>query len=107
MNMPSFYISDLAELLIELYGNKDTKIIEIGIRESEKLDEILISEHEVDKSYIFNDDYYAILPSIKINKDYSHLNNNKKYEGQQFSSLDNIKDKDFLHKMLLKTGLLV
>lgn len=107
MNMPSFYIMDLTELLIELYGNKDTKIEEIGIRESEKLHEILISEHEAKKTYIFNKNYYAILPSIKINKDYSHLNNNQKYKGKEFSSLDNLQNKEFLHKMLLKTGLLV
>lgn len=106
MNMPSFYIMDLAELLIELYGNKNTKIEEIGIRESEKLDEILISEHEASKTYVYNKDYYAILPSIKINKDYSHLNENPKFIGREFSSRDNLKDKKFLHEMLLKTGLL-
>jgi len=104
MNMPSFYIKDLAELLIEIYGNKDTQTENIGIREGEKLHEILISEHEARKTYIFDNEYYAILPSLQINKDYSHLNNHQKFNRKEFSSLDNLKDKNYLYSLLLKTG---
>ena len=71
--MPSFYIKDLAQVLIDHYGGSKTTIEEIGAREGEKVHEVLISEHEAPKSYVFNKNYYVILPSIKINKNYSHI----------------------------------
>jgi len=103
MNMPSFYIDDLAELLIEHYGDFNTVIEEIGAREGEKIHEILISEHESSNSYIFNNDFYVILPSLKINRDYSHIYDNPKVQFMEFSSADNIKNKGLL-KILLKNG---
>jgi UDP-N-acetylglucosamine 4,6-dehydratase/5-epimerase len=106
MNMPSFYIKDLAKVLIEFYGNSETKIEEIGIREGEKVHEVLISEHESINSYKFDDNYFIILPSIKINKSYSHLNNREKVKFKTFSSADNIKDEQYLYKLLLKGGFL-
>jgi FlaA1/EpsC-like NDP-sugar epimerase len=39
-------LSDLVKAFIEVWGNKDTKIKEIGLREGEKLDEILYSPNE-------------------------------------------------------------
>lgn len=107
MNMPSFYISDLAKVLIEYYGNSDTKIEEIGIREGEKVHEILISEHESVNSYKFYENYYIILPSIKINKEYTYLNNHKKVNFKTFSSADNIKDKNYLRELLFEGGFLI
>lgn len=107
MNMPSFYISDLAKVLIEFYGNSETKIEEIGIREGEKVHEVLISEHESVNSYRFDENYYVILPSIKINKNYSHLNNHEKVHFKTFSSADNLKSIDYLHELLFKGGFLV
>lgn len=106
MNMPSFYIRDLAEILIEHYGNNDTKMKEIGIREGEKLNEILISEHEALNSYVYNKDYYVILPSLKINKDYSHIDPGKKVTFKEFSSADNLKDKVYLRELLINGGFL-
>jgi len=103
MNMPSFYIDDLAELLIEYYGDSNTIIEEIGAREGEKIHEILISEHESSNSYVFNNDFYVILPSLKINRDYSHIYNNSKVQFMEFSSADNIKNMDLL-QILLKNG---
>jgi UDP-N-acetylglucosamine 4,6-dehydratase/5-epimerase len=106
MNMPSFYIRDLAEILIEYYGNIDTKINEIGIREGEKLNEILISEHEAPHSYIYDKNYYVILPSLKINKDYSHIDPNKRVTFKEFSSADNLKNKTYLRELLISGGFL-
>ena len=62
INMPAFRMSDVAKALIKHYGNKDTKIEEIGIREGEKIHEVLVSEHESSRTYIFNEDYYVIMP---------------------------------------------
>jgi FlaA1/EpsC-like NDP-sugar epimerase len=106
MNMPSFYISDLAKVLVKYYGDSDTKIEEIGIREGEKIDEVLVSEHESKTTYVFNKDYYVILPEIKINRDYSHIDKTKKVSFKTFSSADNIKDEFVLYDLLMKGGFL-
>jgi len=60
MKMPSCRIYDLAKVLIKYHGNKDTRIIETGIRPGEKLHELLITEWEASKTYKFGDDFYAI-----------------------------------------------
>jgi len=107
MNMPSFYINDLAKVLVKFYGDSSTKIEEIGIREGEKIHEVLISEHESPTSYRFDENYYVILPTIKINKNYSHLNNHEKVRFNTFSSADNIKDENYLFDLLMKGGFLI
>ena len=106
MNMPSFYIKNLAKVLIDHYGNNKTTIEEIGIREGEKIHEILISEHESLKSYAYNENYFVILPAIKINKDYSHVEKNKIVKFKEFSSADNVKDYDYLYNLLSLGGFL-
>ena len=106
MNMPSFYISDLAKVLVKFYGDENTIIEEIGIREGEKIHEVLVSEHEAKTSYSFNEDYYVILPEIKINRNYSHINKSKKVTFDTFSSADNIKDEEYLYDLLMKGGFL-
>jgi len=100
MSMPSFYIRDLAQVLVNYYGNDTTQIEEVGIREGEKIDEELISEYESNNTYFFNKDYFVILPSIKINKDYSHINKSNKVEFKTFSSADYPKKQDYLYKLL-------
>ena len=107
MNMPSFNLSDVAEVLIEHYGNDKTAIEEIGIREGEKMHEVLISEHESARSYIFDSDYYMIMPEIKIAKDYEYIKEKEKVGFEKFSSQDNIKDKEYLRGLLDKGGFLV
>jgi len=107
MNMPSFKISTLANVLIEHYGNDKTFIKEVGIREGEKVDEVLISEHEVKRSYVFNDDYYAILPELTISKDYRYLTDKKKVTFDSFSSKHAVKDEKYLKNLLSKGGFLV
>lgn len=106
MNMPSFYIVNLAQVLIDYYGTDTTYIEEVGAREGEKIHEILISEHESLKSYVYNENYYVILPSIKINKDYSHLENHEKVSFTEFSSADNLQDEAYLRKLLTTGGFL-
>jgi len=106
MHMPSFYIEDLAQVLIDHYGNKDTVIEEIGIREGEKLHELLVSEHESPRTKVCNEDYYVILPELKINRDYSHVNFLEKVSFKEFSSKDSLKDKEFLKGLLDRGGFL-
>ena len=107
MNMPSFYISDLAEVLVEVYGDETTTIREIGIREGEKVDEMLITHDEANSSYVYNNEYYSILPSIKSERIKGlrryYEKNHQKVEFDAFTSATNIKDKIYL-KQLLKKG---
>ena len=106
MNMPSFYIKELANVLMEYYGNDTTKMNLIGVREGEKIHELLISEQESLNTYKLNDDYYIILPEIETYRDYSKIQTLKKVDFKVFSSLDNIKDNDFLYELLMKGGFL-
>ena len=106
MNMPSFYISDVAKVLIDHYGNKETTVTEIGIREGEKADEELISVHEAKRSYKFNDDYYIILPDINIDRDYRYVKSLTEFGRNSFSSSDEVKDIEYLKGLLDKGGFL-
>lgn len=106
MNMPSFYITDLAELLIERYGDENTTMREVGLREGEKIDEMLITPDEAKTAYIINDEYFSILPTIKSSdltllKDV-YNSQYKKVSFPSFTSADNIKDKKFLKELLQK-----
>lgn len=107
MNMPSFYISELGEVIIEHYGNLNTGIREIGIREGEKLDELLISEHEAPRSYVFNDDYFVIKPDLELNRDFTYLDKLAPVTFTKFSSADNLKGKLFLKTLLDNGGFLI
>jgi FlaA1/EpsC-like NDP-sugar epimerase len=106
MNMPSFYISDLAKVLVKHYGNKETTIEEVGIRPGEKMHEELISEHESSRSYVFNKDYYIIMPELKIDRDYDYINGLDIVDFDRFSSTDNIKNDEYLTEMLDSGGFL-
>ena len=60
MKMPSFKIVDIAKKLIEKYGNPSTKIEIIGVREGEKLHEVLVSEYESKDTHLYGSKYYYI-----------------------------------------------
>jgi len=95
MKMPACRIIDLAEVLIEYYGNKDTKIEEIGIRPGEKINEVLISEHESPYTYIYDDNYYFI--SHK-EVDYPKVN------FKEYNSSTNLMNKKEIKSLLDKGG---
>lgn len=103
MNMPSFYIKDLVMLLADFYG-KGIRIEEIGIREGEKIDEVLISEHEASRTRRINENYYVIYPQLQTGRTYEIPNNETSFLSHHgFSSADNLKGQDYLCK-LLKSG---
>jgi len=103
MNMPSFYIKDLVDILIENY-HPGTKIKEIGAREGEKTHEILISEYEIYRTEFINEDYYVIYPQIKTGREYQHRDNGNLVPRHGLTSEDNIKNKDYLRELLIKGG---
>ena len=107
MNMPSFYMFDLAKVLIKHYGDINTSIKEIGMRPGEKIHEVLISEHEVYRSYVFNDDYYVILPELSVNRDYKYLKYAEKIGFNNFSSKNVVKDEQYLTSLLDEGGFLI
>jgi len=99
MKMPSCKIIDLGEVMIKYYGNKDTKIEEIGIRDGEKIAEVLISKHEISNSYKYNDNYYII-----SYKDLTHLY--KKVDFREYNSTTNLISKKEIKELLKRGGYL-
>lgn len=97
MKMPACRIIDLAEVLIEYYGNQDTKIEEIGIRPGEKLNEVLISEHESPYTYIYDDNYYFI-----SHKEVDY----PKVDFKEYNSSTNLMNKKEIKALLNKGGFL-
>lgn len=100
MNMPSCYIVDLADVLMQELGK--VEIIEKGIRPGEKLDEMLISSHESSLTYCYDSNYFLTLPAnynqaLAIR--YQHL---EKFPYDEFSSKTKIMDKEAIQLMLKK-----
>lgn len=98
-NMPACKIIDLAAVLIEHYGNKDTKIIEIGIRQGEKLHECLISEDESPYSYIYDKNYYVYFADGRKTR-------LKPFPYSKFSSNTKLLNKAEVKEMLAEGGFL-
>ena len=100
LKMPSIKILDLAEVMIEELGNKNSKMITIGIRPGEKLDEVLVSKCE-SNSIIELNDFFIILPTIKIKsieKAYKKIKrkNINEYTSRNSNQLSKKKIKDLL-----------
>jgi FlaA1/EpsC-like NDP-sugar epimerase len=107
MKMSSWYILDLANVLIEKYGNSYTTIKKIGLRPGEKMDEILISKHEIGASHLFNSSYFVILPSYpKDEKLYTVYNEMEKLPFGEYSSRTFLKDRSELVNLLKRGGFL-
>lgn len=110
MNMPSFYIKDLVDILINFYATGEIKFKEIGAREGEKIHEVLISEQEVNRTRYVNENYYVIYPQLKTGRTYFHIwdyvefNITPKLPEHGLTSLDNLKDKTFLRELLKEGG---
>lgn len=105
MNMDSYYLLDLAKVLISHY-DRNVEIKEIGIRPGEKIDEVLISTDEINRTYIFDDDYFVIVPSIiKGVKEWYE----EKYQlisFEEFSSKTQLEDKRHIEEKLKDGGFL-
>jgi FlaA1/EpsC-like NDP-sugar epimerase len=106
MRMPAFKIKEIAELVIEAYGNKESSIETIGMKAGEKIHEVLISEHESKLSYNFDENYIFINSPLYIEsmKDVE-LTKFSKFDKQSFSS-EEVKPKKMLKEFLQKGGFL-
>jgi len=96
--LPSYNIIQLAKCI-----NPNNEIRIIGKRPGEKLHESMISSTESYKTLIKND-YYIVLPEIKINKNYEEKYGNKYLnEGYEYSSGNN----NFIDDKILKNLILL
>lgn len=101
MNMPSCYISDLAEVLMEHYGKVD--MIETGLRPGEKINEILVSKHESFNTYQYDKNYYVILPPTATGALLDKYTNLKRFAFEEFSSQTQMMKRDDI-KIMLQRG---
>ena len=100
MNMPACYIKDLAEVLMDVYGQVEIK--ETGMRPGEKLDEMLISHHESKLSYCYDDNYFLTLPSNYNQALAVRYQDCKPFPHEEFSSKTKIMNKKEIKEMLKK-----
>ncbi|WP_337099007.1 polysaccharide biosynthesis protein [Paenibacillus sp. YIM B09110] len=78
MKMPACKITDLIDVLKSIYDQNDLPVMEIGMREGEKLHEVLISRAESLTTFQYDKQYFVILPSHpddQLLNHYKHLNN--------------------------------
>lgn len=103
MRMPAFYMRTIAEVLATEYGNKDTEIVETGIRPGEKLNEVLVSKNESRLTYKFDQDYYLIVPDTmqQLTRHYEHL---EKVSFEEYSSATELSDYQQAFEILIKSG---
>jgi len=86
MRMRSTRVANIANVMIKLFGNKDTQKVVIGSRPGEKMHEVLVSKNESPSTKVLNDRYYVILPqyaSVELQEKYKNLNN---FELDEFNS---------------------
>jgi len=108
MHMPSCKIIDIAHVLIDHYGNKDTRIVEIGVRPGEKYDEVLVSRYEAPNTYEYDENYYLISPWLQIEGYADHYKQFKlkKVGFAEYSSATELMSKEKIKTMLGKGGFL-
>lgn len=100
MNMPACYIKDLAEVLMDEYGTVDIKVT--GMRPGEKLDEMLISHHESQLSFCYDDNYFLTLPAGYNQTLATRYQNHSAFPYTEFSSMTKIMNKQQIRDMLKK-----
>jgi len=84
MRMPATSVENIANSLIQMFGNSSTKIDIIGSRPGEKMDEVLVSKNEAPFTKIIDDKYYVVLPQ----------NNNPQLDNL-YKDHENIKTEEF------------
>lgn len=100
MNMPACYIKDLAEVLMEEYGTVEVK--ETGMRPGEKLDEMLISHHESQLSFCYDENYFLTLPAGYNQTLATRYQSHAAFPYAEFSSVTKIMNKTQIKQMLKK-----
>jgi len=100
MKMLSCKIINIAKVLIKEISNNSMPIQEIGSRPGEKIDEVLVSRYESPNTYQYDENYYVILPQLKIDgleNKYKHLS---KVNFEEYSSADKLMSEQEIKEML-------
>jgi UDP-N-acetylglucosamine 4,6-dehydratase/5-epimerase len=101
IRMPGARITDLAQVMIDQLGNKNTVIENIGIRPGEKLYEVLVSRNESPRT-VEDGRYYIILPDGKSLNRYASY---KKIGQEEYNSRNTFQlDKKGILALLEKDG---
>lgn len=103
MKMPACKVTDLAEVLIDETTKEKISIKEIGCRPGEKIHECLVSRHEAPSTYKYDENYYVILPQVKIGGLEKKYKNFKKVSFEEYSSNNVLMNKKEI-KTMLKNG---
>ena len=85
MKMPGIKIVDLAFVMKEALGNKNTQTEYIGVRPGEKLYEVLVSRNESPRT-VQDGEYYIILPSLPDKRLKEHYKTYKKIDFEEYNS---------------------
>lgn len=87
MKMKSCKITDLIQCIASQLGTEDVQIQHVGIRPGEKIHEVLVSAHEARRCYIYDEEYFVVLPEedSQLLSYYQHLflANFSKYDSSQ------------------------
>ncbi len=108
LRMNSVFIRDIAEVMIEElapkygYTPSDIEIIESGINVGEKLDEDLLAPHEIERTFMLDDDIAVISPENRVEE--FTLQKLKTFEG--FVTSTNTLSKEDLRAYLKTEGLI-
>ncbi|QGQ94909.1 SDR family NAD(P)-dependent oxidoreductase [Paenibacillus psychroresistens] len=104
ITMPACTILDLAEVLMEAYGDNSLGVVELGIRSGEKLHENLISEYEIQNTYIYDKQYLIVLPTMNIPNLQAYYSDLSSRATKTYCSTDYLMTKDEIKRMLTKGG---
>ena len=106
MKMPGYKIIDIAKVIQNQFGDENCKIRIIGKRHGEKLHEVLISRYEVENAYIYDENYFVILPQLDIEglKEYYRKKNLEALNKKEYSSNDYVLGYNEAKKMLIQGG---
>lgn len=86
MRMPATTVGIIAEVMISLFWNSETKVKNIWIRPGEKQSEVLVSRNEAPTTKIFGNKYYVILPQFKDEKLESYYKEYQNIASSEFNS---------------------
>ena len=102
----AYSIGDLKEALFELLGKTNEEII--GIREGEKLNEILINSDEIRYSWEYENMYMILNPSVQTHISIDEFSGKNKISNMTEYSSDSVEKipKDEMKKTILNSGLL-
>ena len=100
MKMPSCKIADLAEVMVKELSRDPVQILETGIRPGEKIHEVLVSRYESPLTYQYDENYFVILPQLKIDDLESKYKRLSKVAFEEYSSNDSLMSMDDIQKML-------